>query len=360
MNTTSEDTQKEMPKRSLGKEVLLRISITLLSTLATLTVFEISFRVTAFLPEYQLQLKTLQGPSSMLHIVLHPELLFTVKPSSRPDLNSLGYREKEINSDSTRPRIMVYGDSFIMANNVDQSETIPAQMNQRRADYDILNFGVSGYGPDQLLLRAREEVPRFNPSLLVLSVFAGNDLMDLLSNEIFIETDSGEVVRSSSNAVTRALPFLRTEMLLRMVFMKRFLPEDTETMLRNTLVFDETVHLSELDEQQQHVIGALLTHVLSQWKALAAQEQIPLRVLVIPSWRGTHETPALFENEELILSTCQKLGIAAFDARSILQAGKATAYYDQAYRHLNARGTSAVADTFLKFLLSDGALPDAS
>lgn len=355
----SENSSSEKKPRSPGKEILLRISFTLLSTLATLIVFEISFRVTAFLPEYQLQLKTLSGPSSVLHIVLDPELLFRVKPKSRSDINTLGYREREVSTEKSRPRILVYGDSFIMANNILQGESIPARMDAALDAYEVLNFGISGYGPDQLLLRAEKEVSLIQPDILILSIFAGNDLADLLANELFV-IDNKKVKKSNENIVTRSLPFFRTEMLLRMVFYKQFLPTETETILRDTLVFDETVHVSEFSNDEQEKLEYLLPHVLGEWKKLAAARSIPLHILLIPSWRGTHEEPAIFENEALIAKYCHMLEIPLLDARELVLSNGPKELYDQSYRHLNARGAALLADALVNKLKQDGVIEHES
>lgn len=87
--------------------------------------------------------------------------------------------------------VVVYGDSFVEARYVPFEETfcqrlaahLATELGQRPA---VLNAGLSGYGPDQSLLRMRAELPVLRPDLVVFAVFAGNDFGDLVRNKLFV------------------------------------------------------------------------------------------------------------------------------------------------------------------------------
>jgi lysophospholipase L1-like esterase len=100
-------------------------------------------------------------------------------------INSRGLRSPE-EIDYAKPedvyRIIVLGDSYVEALQVPLAESFPQQLGQRlraaglRAE--VINAGVSGWGTDQQLLWLREEGARYQPDLVVLALYPGNDFMN--------------------------------------------------------------------------------------------------------------------------------------------------------------------------------------
>lgn len=72
-------------------------------------------------------------------------------------------------------RVAAFGDSFVYANGVDDSEAWPAQVEKASAAIEVLNYGVGGYGTDQALLRYRDEGAEFAPSVVLIG-FAPVDI----------------------------------------------------------------------------------------------------------------------------------------------------------------------------------------
>jgi hypothetical protein len=99
--------------------------------------------------------------------------------------DSAGYRD-DGQLDGTRPRIVVYGDSNILARFAATPATFPAQLEVALGGrYAVVNAGVDGYGPDQSYLRMQAELERLHPALIVLHLFADNDYGDLVRNDLF-------------------------------------------------------------------------------------------------------------------------------------------------------------------------------
>lgn len=81
-------------------------------------------------------------------------------------------------------RVAVLGDSFIEAFQVPDEQTFCAQLEHRLHDcsvpadrnVEVLNFGVSGFGTAQELLMLRHYVWQYEPDVVLLAVFPGNDL----------------------------------------------------------------------------------------------------------------------------------------------------------------------------------------
>lgn len=109
-------------------------------------------------------------------------------------------------------RVAVLGDSFIEAFQVPDEQTFCAQLERRLqgcsdlADrrVEVLNFGVSGYGTAQELLMLRHYVWQYEPDLVLLAFFPGNDLRnnsaDLEPYQVrpFYRLQSGKLVLDDS------------------------------------------------------------------------------------------------------------------------------------------------------------------
>jgi hypothetical protein len=101
-------------------------------------------------------------------------------------INSLGYRDRE--HDRAKPedtfRIAVLGDSFAEARQVSLEQTFWHRLGDRLAMCDfangkkieMLNFGTGGYNTSQEYLTFQKDVLAFSPDIVLLALFAGNDI----------------------------------------------------------------------------------------------------------------------------------------------------------------------------------------
>jgi hypothetical protein len=119
-----------------------------------------------------------------------------------PNLSGLwtheGRGEVKINSDGLRDgehivpkppqtyRIAVLGDSFAEAIQVDAPQAFWAVMEQELSQcpalegqrVEAINFGVGDYGTAQQLMTLRTQVGKYEPDLILLQIFTGNDLVN--------------------------------------------------------------------------------------------------------------------------------------------------------------------------------------
>ncbi len=116
-------------------------------------------------------------------------------------INSEGYRGPELRQDHVARRVVAYGDSFIHAFYTADEDTFAMQLQSQLTaklgkPIEVINAGVSSYGPDQISVRMQSELPRLKPDLVIVSVFAGNDFGDLLRNKMYRVTGDGTLVRN--------------------------------------------------------------------------------------------------------------------------------------------------------------------
>jgi hypothetical protein len=100
-------------------------------------------------------------------------------------VNRHGQRDVEwtIEKSPGKYRIAVLGDSMVAAAQVPLEQRFTEVMSRELAGctqrpVEVLNFGVGGYSTAQELLQLRSRVWAFQPDLVVLSVYFGNDLYD--------------------------------------------------------------------------------------------------------------------------------------------------------------------------------------
>jgi hypothetical protein len=143
-------------------------------------------------------------------------------------INSDGLRDRE--HGRTKPpntiRIAVLGDSFAEAMQVPMEKTFWAVMEQRLRGCDalrgrhveVINFGVSGYGTAQELLALRQRVWGYEPDIVVLVFFSGNDVrnnsrtLERNSPKPYFILENGNLVLDNSFRLSPA--FLRREFVL--------------------------------------------------------------------------------------------------------------------------------------------------
>lgn len=104
-------------------------------------------------------------------------------------INSAGFRGEELKLTGKAPRVVVYGDSFIHAPYTADKETFTAVLGEQLsrsvgAEVEMVNAGVSSYGPDQISVKMGIELPSLRPDVAVVAIFAGNDYGDLMRNKM--------------------------------------------------------------------------------------------------------------------------------------------------------------------------------
>jgi hypothetical protein len=83
-------------------------------------------------------------------------------------------REYELAPPETGPRLAAFGDSFTHCDDVENDECWTAQLEQDIPGTEVLNFGVSGYAPDQAWLRYQQEGRAYRPCAVLIGYMVEN------------------------------------------------------------------------------------------------------------------------------------------------------------------------------------------
>lgn len=101
--------------------------------------------------------------------------------------NSLGYPGPEA-AEQKAPgtlRILATGDAFTSAEGVDPDQSWPRLLEKSLSDrraVEVLNFGITGYGPNQYAAVVETFAPKFRPDLILVECFV-NDFDDVLMSD---------------------------------------------------------------------------------------------------------------------------------------------------------------------------------
>ena len=108
-------------------------------------------------------------------------------------INSKGLRdiEHDIKKPTNTIRIVILGDSMAEARSVNLNDTFWRKLNSNLSkcinfhkgkEIEVINFGVSEYGTTQQYLTLKNNVWEYNPDLIILAFYSGNDVSDNLKS----------------------------------------------------------------------------------------------------------------------------------------------------------------------------------
>jgi len=133
-------------------------------------------------------------------------------------INREGFRDRD--HEPAKPpgayRIAIIGDSMTEGLAVPVSDTFWSGLERKRAACDpldgrpveVMNYGVSGYGPAQERLTLKHNALKYEPDLVLLALFTGNDIqnsertLDGHKDRVYYTLENGALILDDSN--TRA------------------------------------------------------------------------------------------------------------------------------------------------------------
>jgi hypothetical protein len=167
----------------MTRSILLSLAATLIGLAAAFGLAEGALRVAGVSPELMYVPNPWYGWSHQPGARFVRE---TEGATVRIEINDLGLRDRPFALDKPEGtyRILVLGDSFIEALQVPLTHTFAKQLEAQLAPYgrkrgctiEVMNGGVSAFGTDNSLLYYRHDGRRFEPDLVLLGFYLGNDI----------------------------------------------------------------------------------------------------------------------------------------------------------------------------------------
>jgi hypothetical protein len=165
-------------QRPKGARITARTALVLGSIVAGLILLELGLRASTWVylfnwPNFVLGARTVHTERDTGRHIHDARLGHTPRPAyAAPGLtiDANGLRlTGEVRAGE--PPILAVGDSFTFGEEVTDADAWPAQL-QRMVGRRVLNAGVSGYGFDQIVLRAEELAPLYKPAAIVIGFIA--------------------------------------------------------------------------------------------------------------------------------------------------------------------------------------------
>ncbi len=145
--------------------------------------------------------------------------------STRISINPAGVRDDPIGPKGAgERRIVVLGDSLVMAVQVPLGETFCRQLqdrlNRRAAGglrYRVIDAGVQGYGPDEEALFYERVASRFEPDLVLVVTFVANDAVEAVDRAFRLRGEIASPVAARERLRDRLRRVARHSMVLQIV-----------------------------------------------------------------------------------------------------------------------------------------------
>lgn len=247
--------------------------------------------------------------------------------------NAQGFRSKRAFKDrAKRQRLAFLGDSYTFGTGVEDEETFAALLERDLRGTLAYNFGIGGFGIDQMWLTLRNYVLPLNPDLVILS-FIRNDLDRSLSayrlGYTWFEKPSFRLVDD------RLVPMTRDNLP----------PAVIRWIHRHSRLY-RLWRKAEHSLSRRYAVGyrwrlnrAIFEHIRDD----CADAGVPLTVVHIPV--GKHNPTPMFERE------LAAMGIAFLDLGPLLPTNADSLYFEND-RHLNSAGHRFVARSIGDWLVS--------
>ncbi len=149
--------------------------------------------------------------------------------------------------DPERRHVLVLGDSVVYGTGVEDGDTFVRHLDERLGGVQVLNAGIPGWSIDQYRIYQERLLPRLDPALVLVGVYAGNDYEVTghewnwgASKPLYAVGDDGALVDASRSR--GCVDGLARSLLFRVVWARKQLAKDAIEFFCKpfTLTWEET------------------------------------------------------------------------------------------------------------------------
>ena len=288
--------------------------------------------------------------------VHHPTRGWALRPGIR-ELRVFGDRVLNSNSRGLRGttehpyrkpagtrRVLVFGDSFTFGEDVSDDETYSHHLEQRLSGVEVLNFGVHGYGHDQMLLYLREEGVKYQPDVVVLGFLYDDMERNLLG---FRDYAKPHFELRDGRLELRGVPVPSPEeTLAREVFRSKF--ADLWTILVGRW------RSGAAEEHMKRLTLAILDEIARVVREAGAEPAFAY----LPVWGElTRSTASMTRREQFFFGYCRERGIQSLHLQRFFVKKVKAGVKFRPYGHWGAEEHRTAAEGIAAYLLEKGLLP---
>ena len=274
--------------------------------------------------------------------------------------NAYGYRDTEWDFATTAQKIMVIGDSFTDATQIEveerYSDVLGRLFDASGKPTEIYNFGKSGSGPETYYLVLAKWFEIIKPDVVIVSLFNGNDFENAnyaitpASGRINYDFKDGKVLRHADTASFGE----KTKWNLRYILGQSYvfqLLNDFSIKIRyagSATSTPSTIKPLYCDPQrlQTKESYAIVQKLIKEMYAIAGDKLVLLQIPDRDQRAGICGADALFPEQE-ILRTSQHLSIPILQSTYLFGTTTSPYYYPG---HLNPKGHEVVAKKIFELL----------
>lgn len=175
-----------MVKKTRFKKTIVNISLSFISVLIIILIFEVVLRTTHL---FGARVSWSKPDPLLCYRFVPGSKYWSKKENDHPitgKINSYGWRDKEWSPQKSENifRIAVIGDSYVQAIQVETDSTfLKLVENQFKKDFnfetELMNYGRSGFTQTEELLILKSDVVQFSPDMAVLCFLPSNDIADV-------------------------------------------------------------------------------------------------------------------------------------------------------------------------------------
>lgn len=260
-------------------------------------------------------------------------------------------------------RILVTGDAFTSAEGVNTDEAWPHLLEKKLSkkmnqNVEVLNFGITGYGPEQYCAVIEKYAPIYHPDLIIVETFV-NDFDDVMtSNETFRESIGFEKPPQDGIVSMLYLSQLRAWIHLKIIdpildtvlrrpnsegyFFGYFLAFDTSRKEFHKISKSKT---RDCFEKIKEVADQIHSSLIVFMAPSSIQVCLPEQLIYYPKYVDFND-PAHFDKDlpqRKMKDIADSLDIKFYDLRDVLKS-KGKCYYQPRNMHWTNEGHEVTAD----------------
>jgi hypothetical protein len=228
------------------------------------------------------------------------------------NFSSFGYRGKQeysLERPVEKNRVVVVGDSFTFGEEVNDAETYSAYLAELLLNTEVMNFGVHGYGLDQMLLHLQQNAIKQQPNIVVFA-FINDDFNRLLLD--FRDFAKPKLAIQDGKISTTNTPLETPEQFKK----KTLLRSNTLTA---GLLLKDRLHYQKYNPASD--IEALAPTVFQTALDTTTKANAQLVLLFLPTGGEMIDSrPEPISFEPLMFDFCEKTGITCITARKYFMA----------------------------------------